>query len=102
METWLVTGGAGFIGGCFVRRLAGNKDIRVIIVDKLTYAGNLDSIHGALRSANVRFVQTDICESETIAGVLREENVSSIIHFAAESHVDRSIDSPEPSSLPTF
>lgn len=93
-ETWLVTGGAGFIGGCFIRQAAEKPDVRVIVLDRLTYAGNLESIQDATAADHIRFVQGDIGNDALVTKLLAEENVSAIINFAAESHVDRSIDSP--------
>lgn len=95
MATWLVTGGAGFIGGCFVRGLASENNHRVVVLDKLTYAGNLESINQAMASPNVRFVQGDIADASLVASTLAEERVDAVVNFAAESHVDRSIDAPE-------
>jgi NAD(P)-dependent dehydrogenase (short-subunit alcohol dehydrogenase family) len=88
----LVTGGAGFIGSCLVRRLC-SLGIPVVTVDKLTYAGNLDSIAG-IPPALHRFVQADICDADALAGVFREYRPAAVMHLAAESHVDRSIDGP--------
>lgn len=94
MTTLLVTGGAGFIGGCFVRQVvAGDRD-RVINFDKLTYAGNLDSLADALSSSNHEFVEGDIANGELVSYLLRARRPSAIVHFAAESHVDRSIEGP--------
>jgi dTDP-glucose 4,6-dehydratase len=89
----LVTGGAGFIGSAVVRRLVG-RGYHVINVDKLTYAGNLDSLREVEGEPNYRFVQADICDQPAIAGLLAKERVEAVMHLAAESHVDRSIDGP--------
>ena len=94
-RTWLVTGGAGFIGGCFVRRFGAAGDVRLVVLDKLTYAGNLESIAEIDGLDSVRFVQGDIADAELVESLLREEAVDAVVNFAAESHVDRSIDSPE-------
>ncbi len=94
MKTVLVTGGAGFIGSAVVRRLVG-EGYRVVNLDALTYAGNLASLESIADSPNYRFVQGDIADQALIGRVLREERVEGIMHLAAESHVDRSIDGPE-------
>ncbi len=92
-KTILVTGGAGFIGGCFVRQMAARKDLHVVNLDKLTYAGNLDSL-AMIDDSHSTFVQGDICDSHMVSGLLERYQPQSIVHFAAESHVDRSIDGP--------
>jgi dTDP-glucose 4,6-dehydratase len=89
----LVTGGAGFIGSCLVRRLC-TLGIPVVTVDKLTYAGNLDSIADVPPALHA-FVQADICDADALAGVFREYRPRAVMHLAAESHVDRSIDGPD-------
>ncbi|QIK95829.1 dTDP-glucose 4,6-dehydratase [Sphingomonas sp. HDW15A] len=93
MKTLLVTGGAGFIGSAVVRRLVG-EGYRVINLDKLTYAGNLASLRDVEGASNYRFVQADIADTDQVIGLLAEEQVDGIMHLAAESHVDRSIDGP--------
>jgi dTDP-glucose 4,6-dehydratase len=91
----LVTGGAGFIGGCFVRRrLAGPSPGRVVNLDKLTYAGNLDSLEPVAGDPRHVFVRGDIADRELVGRLLREHAVSAVVNFAAETHVDRSIDGP--------
>ena len=90
----LVTGGAGFIGSAVCRHLVGSGSGRVINLDKLTYAGNLASLAEIEDAPNYRFVEGDINDRETIARLLREEQVGAVMHLAAESHVDRSIDGP--------
>jgi dTDP-glucose 4,6-dehydratase len=88
----LVTGGAGFIGSNFVRMvLSEHKDIHVVNIDKLTYAGNLENLQGYLEHPNHRFVRGDICDGALIARLIDEHKVDAIVHFAAESHVDRSL-----------
>jgi dTDP-glucose 4,6-dehydratase len=92
-RTILVTGGAGFIGSAVCRHLVGIGH-RVVNVDKLTYAGNLASLADIEASPNYRFVQADIADTSRIFALLNEEGVDAIMHLAAESHVDRSIDGP--------
>jgi dTDP-glucose 4,6-dehydratase len=94
MDTVLVTGGAGFIGGCFVRQCIAERTCQIVNLDKLTYAGNLDSLRSVEHDPRYRFVCGDIAERETVDRVLAEYNPTAIVHFAAESHVDRSIDGP--------
>lgn len=89
----LVTGGAGFIGSAVVRRLVG-RGFHVINVDKLTYSGNLNSLQEVKNRPNYRFAQLDICDQPSIEALLAEERIEAIMHLAAESHVDRSIDAP--------
>lgn len=94
MQTILVTGGAGFIGGCFVRQLIGERAARVINLDKLTYAGNMDSLEPVLGDPSHVFVEGDICDRALVSRLLEEHQPSAVVNFAAESHVDRSIDGP--------
>jgi dTDP-glucose 4,6-dehydratase len=92
----LVTGGAGFIGSAFVRYvLAHEPDTQIVTLDKLTYAGNLENLASVDRHARHTFVKGDICDARTVASVV-DSGVDAIVHFAAESHVDRSILSPDP------
>src|SRR5437867_1600646 len=93
MKTVLVTGGAGFIGGNFVLAAAANGT-RVVNLDKLTYAGNLDTLAGLRGNPNHMFVQGDIGDRELVAKLLTEHQPDAVVNFAAESHVDRSIDGP--------
>jgi dTDP-glucose 4,6-dehydratase len=94
MGTLLVTGGAGFIGANFVRRaLAGTED-RVVVFDALTYAGNLESLEELAGHPRYAFVQGDIADRAALRAVLRDQRPTAIVNFAAESHVDRSIDDP--------
>ncbi len=95
MRTLLVTGGAGFIGGNFVlRSLARNPDLRVINLDLLTYAGNLDTLQTLQGDERHIFVHGDIGDSELVSRLLTEYSPDALVNFAAESHVDRSIDGP--------
>lgn len=94
MKTVIVTGGAGFIGGNFVHYLIENTDVRVVNLDKLTYAGNLDTLAALENQPRHRFVQGDIRDAELIARLLADNDVDAVVNFAAESHVDRSIDGP--------
>ena len=89
----LVTGGAGFIGSAVVRRLVG-RGYHVVNLDKLTYSGNLQSLKEVEGRPNYRFVEADICDRAAIAAILAEERIEAVMHLAAESHVDRSIDGP--------
>jgi dTDP-glucose 4,6-dehydratase len=88
----LVTGGAGFIGSALVRMLVGDTDVDVINVDKLTYAGNLASLAPIAGNPRHRFVQADICNRRTMDDLFERERPDIVMHLAAESHVDRSID----------
>ncbi|MBB3976619.1 dTDP-glucose 4,6-dehydratase [Rhizobium azooxidifex] len=90
----LVTGGAGFIGSALCRHLAADPANRVVNVDKLSYAGNLASLSSISGLPNYRFVRADIGDEATIGEVLRAEAIDRVIHLAAETHVDRSIDGP--------
>jgi dTDP-glucose 4,6-dehydratase len=92
----LVTGGAGFIGSAFVRMAIAATDLRVVNLDKLTYAGNPENLAEVDGHARYRFVQGDICDAELVHALVIAERPDAIVHFAAESHVDRSILSPEP------
>jgi dTDP-glucose 4,6-dehydratase len=93
----IVTGGAGFIGSAFVRMsLQQDWAAQVVNLDKLTYAGNLDNLDAISGHGGYRFVQADICDAEAVDRLFREEAPDAVVHFAAESHVDRSIHSPAP------
>jgi len=92
----LVTGGAGFIGCNYVRyMLAGYPDVQIINLDKLTYAGSLDNLKALPDESRHTFVEGDICDRALIDRLLRQHHVDTIVHFAAESHVDNSISGPE-------
>ncbi len=96
MRNILITGGAGFIGSNFVRYwLDAHPEDRVINLDLLTYAGNLENLKGVEDNASYRFVRGDICDAGIVRKILEEENIDTIVNFAAESHVDRSILGPE-------
>ena len=93
--TIIVTGGAGFIGGNFIHYyLSTHPEDRVICVDKLTYAGNLSTLAPVLCNPNFRFCKLDICDREGVFALFEEEKPDAVINFAAESHVDRSIEDP--------
>ncbi len=96
MKTYLITGCAGFIGSNFVYYMLGKfRDIRLINLDKLTYAGNLENLKGVEGDPRHVFVQGDICDKELVAKLIADYDPDYIINFAAESHVDRSIANPE-------
>ena len=95
MKTILITGGAGFIGSNFIfYMLKKYPEYRVVCLDKLTYAGNLLTLHNVLENSNFRFVKADICDKDIIFKLFEEEKPNIVINFAAESHVDRSIENP--------
>jgi dTDP-glucose 4,6-dehydratase len=94
MKKIVVTGGAGFIGSAVVRQFIAETDVIVINVDKLTYAGNLDSLPGLMENPRYIFEQVDICDAKEVARVLAQHQPDGVMHLAAESHVDRSIDGP--------
>ncbi|HID22632.1 MAG TPA: dTDP-glucose 4,6-dehydratase [Planctomycetaceae bacterium] len=94
MEVLLVTGGAGFIGACFVRKLLSGRKSRVVNLDRLTYAGNLDSLAPVMGRPEHVFVHGDICDAKLVRRLLREHQPEAVVNFAAESHVDRSIEGP--------
>src|ERR1035437_6368969 len=92
----LVTGGAGFIGANFVYyELKNHPEDRIVCLDALTYAGNLQTLSDAMKHDNFRFVKGDIADREAVYKLFEEENFDIVGNFAAESHVDRSIENPE-------
>ena len=97
MRTYLVTGGAGFIGSNYIHYMFDRygDEIRIINVDVLTYAGNLENLKDIEDRENYTFVRADICDREAIEKIFAENEIDRVIHFAAESHVDRSIRNPE-------
>jgi dTDP-glucose 4,6-dehydratase len=95
MSSVIVTGGAGFIGGNFIHYyLKEHPEDRVICVDKLTYAGNLSTLKSVMEKNNFRFCKLDICDRDGVFKLFEEEKPDVVINFAAESHVDRSIENP--------
>ena len=93
--TIIVTGGAGFIGSNFIfYQLASHPEDRVVCLDKLTYAGNLSTLASVMDKPNFRFVRADICDREAVDRLFDEEKPDVVVNFAAESHVDRSIEDP--------
>lgn len=107
MKNLLVTGGAGFIGSNFVRYMLNrHADINVVVYDKLTYAGNLDNLLPVSEDSRYKFVRGDIADRETVAAALASNHIDTVVNFAAESHVDRSILNPDAfiqtNSLGTF
>ena len=94
LDTWLITGGAGFIGCHFVRRALARSGVGVVVFDKLTYAGNLESLKDVAGDPHFVFVQGDIADADAVEAVFRRHRPKVVVNFAAESHVDRSIDGP--------
>ncbi len=94
MKTLLITGGAGFIGSAVVRQMINETDYKVVNVDKLTYAGNLQSLVSVSNNPRYKFEQVDICDAAEVNRVFHEHQPDAIMHLAAESHVDRSITGP--------
>lgn len=94
-KTVLVTGGAGFIGANFVyHMLAAHSDYRIVCIDALTYAGNMSTLARAMENPNFAFVRADICDRDAVFRVFENEHPDIVVNFAAESHVDRSIEDP--------
>jgi dTDP-glucose 4,6-dehydratase len=94
VETIVVTGGAGFIGSNFVRHVLSRTDARVVVLDKLTYAGNLESLADVSAHPRYAFVRADIADRQAVRALFRERRPAAVVNFAAETHVDRSIDEP--------
>ena len=96
MKTILVTGGAGFIGSNFVKLMLNkHPDYKIINVDLLTYAGNLENLSDINGKPNYEFIKADIRDRDKIEEIFKNNNITSVVNFAAESHVDRSIEEPE-------
>ena len=97
MRTYLVTGGAGFIGSNYIHYMFKKYDneIRIINLDLLTYAGNLENLTDVSDRENYTFIKADICDREAVDKIFAENDIDRVVHFAAESHVDRSIVNPE-------
>ena len=94
--TIIVTGGAGFIGSNFIfHMLKEHPDYRIVCIDKLTYAGNLSTLKNVMDHSNFRFVKIDICDRTAVYRLFEEETPDIVVNFAAESHVDRSIENPD-------
>lgn len=96
MKNYLITGAAGFIGANFLKYILNkHKDIFVVVLDKLTYAGNLKNIENELKDKRVEFVKGDICNNELVENIFSKYDIDFVVNFAAESHVDRSIENPK-------
>ena len=95
MKIYLVTGGAGFMGSSFIRSIITKKGCRVINVDNLTYAGSLNTIKDLLSYKNHIFIKSDISNVQRIKNILKKFKPDYVVNFAAETHVDRSIDNPD-------
>jgi len=95
MTNLLITGGCGFIGGALVRRLLREPDVRVLNLDKVTYAANPDALSTVARDGRYEHARVDICDASAVAAALQRFQPEAVLHLAAESHVDRSIDSPQ-------
>ena len=96
MKTYLVTGGAGFIGSNYIHYMFKKyKDIKIVNLDKLTYAGNPENLKEFENNENYVFIKEDICNAEAVNKIFQEYDIDRVVHFAAESHVDRSIKNPE-------
>ena len=94
MKTFFVTGGAGFIGGNFILNLMKTEQAKVVNYDKLTYAGNLDTLISIEENPHYIFEQGDICDRDRLKKLFARHTIDVVVHFAAESHVDRSIETP--------
>lgn len=96
MKNILVTGGAGFIGSAFVRRMVQkHPEYTIVVFDKMTYAGNTDNLVPVNKASNFKFVEGDIADRETVRGTFETHNIDTVVNFAAETHVDRSILAPD-------
>ena len=95
-ETFLVAGGAGFIGVNFVKYLLAHRSARVLVLDALTYAGNASSLASEMENGSIEFFKADIADYDAVESILRNERPQYIVNFAAETHVDRSVDDPRP------
>ena len=97
MKTYLVTGGAGFIGSNYIHYMFEKygDDIRIINLDALTYAGNPENLKDIESRSNYTFIKADITDKEAVSKIFAENDIDRVVHFAAESHVDRSIKDPE-------
>ena len=97
MRTYLVTGGAGFIGSNYIHYMFDKygSDIRIINVDKLTYAGNLENLKDLEDNPHYIFIKADVCDGEKMMEIFQMYDIDRVVHFAAESHVDRSIKNPD-------
>ena len=97
MRTYLVTGGAGFIGSNYIHYMFKKygDDIRIINVDALTYAGNLENLKDIENRSNYTFIKADVTDQDAITKIFTDNDIDRVVHFAAESHVDRSIKNPE-------
>lgn len=94
MKNILVTGGAGFIGSNFVKHMLSSYDYNIINLDALTYAGNLENLKQAEKSSNYFFIKGDICDAQLVEDLFKKYDIDTVVNFAAESHVDRSIEEP--------
>ena len=94
MKTFFITGGAGFIGGNFILHLMKTGQSKVVNYDKLTYAGNLDTLVSIEGNPLYKFEQGDICDANRLKKLFGHYEIDAVVHFAAESHVDRSIEAP--------
>ena len=95
MKNILVTGGAGFIGSNFIKYMINKYDYNIVNLDLLTYAGNLNNLKDIDKSDNYTFIRGDICDRELLDSIFEQYHIDSVINFAVESHVDRSIEDPE-------
>ena len=95
MKNILITGGAGFIGSNFVKLMLNNYDYNIINLDLLTYAGNLENLREIEGKSNYTFIKGDICDKKLVDEIFTEYDIDTVVNFAAESHVDRSIENPE-------